>query len=155
MYDVVDIIDYSQPIRMNVTSVSDIRIPIDNDDAFLDFYQPHDVSAIGMTNSPNIKKFISPYQENAFTEEVLYEVVNNRLGFVVPYHLWEEINEAFTYFWDEVVGLNGEVFDGAMFTTIREYLTADLFFCPDELLQGIVNAIEDFIIDIPGVVIQD
>jgi hypothetical protein len=155
MYDVVDIIDYSQPIRMNVTSVSDIRIPIDNDDAFLDFYQPHDVSAIGMTNIPNIKKFISPYQENAFTEEVLYEVVNNRLGFVLPYHLWEEINEAFTYYWNEEIGLNGDLFQGTMYIAIREYLTEDLFFCPDELLQEIVTAIEEFIVTIPGVVIQD
>ena len=155
MYDVVDIIDYSQPLRINVASVSDIQIPSDDGDAFLDFYLPSVVYDYGVTNNPNIKKLISPYQENAFTEEVLYEVVNNRLGFVVPYHLWEEINEAFAYFWDEVVGLNGEVFKGEMFTTIREYLTADLFYCPDELLQEIVTAIEDFIITIPRVVIQD
>lgn len=155
MYDVVDIIDYNQPLRMNVTSVSDIRIPIDNDDALLDFYQPTVVYDHGVTNNPNIKKFISPYQEDAFSEEILYEVVNVRLGFVLPYSIWEEINEAFTHYWNEEVGLNGDIFKGAMFISIREYLIADLFFCPDELLQEIVNAIEDFIITIPGAVIQD
>ena len=86
---------------------------------------------------------------------MLYEVVNNRLGFVLPYHLWEEINEAFTYYWDEVVGLNGDFLKGAMFISIRDYLIADFFYFPDELLQEIVITIEEFILTIPGVVIQD
>lgn len=154
MYETVKLLDYLQ-ISSNTAFVSDIRISDDDDNAFLDFYQPPVVYDHGVTNNSKIKKLISPYQEDAFTEEVLYEVVNNRVGFVVPYHLWEEINEAFTYYWDEEVGLNGDIFDGAMYITIREYLIADLFYCPDDLLQEIVTAIQDFIITIPGVVIQD
>jgi hypothetical protein len=141
--------------NVNTFSVSDLRIPADEDDAFLDFYQPPVIYEHGASYNPNIKKLISPYQEDAFTEEVLYEVVNNRLGFVLPYHLWEEINEAFTYYWDEVVGLDGDILKGAMFISIRDYLIADFFYCPDELLQEIVIAIEEFILTIPGVVIQD
>ena len=141
--------------NVNTFSVSDLRIPVDEDDAFLDFYQPPVVYDHGVSNNPNIKKLISPYQEDAFTEEVLYEVVNNQIGFVLPYHLWEEINEAFTNYWNEEVGLNGDIFKGAIFKSIRQYLIDDLFYCPDELLQEIVTSIEDFIIKIPGVVIQD
>ncbi len=142
-------------ISTNTFPNSDIRMSADEDDEFLEFYMPTDVYDHDETNKPSIKKIISPYQEDAFTEKVLYEVVNNRIGFVLPYHLWEEINEAFTYFWDEEVGVNGDIFEGAMFISIREYLIADLFYCPDELLQEIVTAIEEFIITIPGVIIQD
>ena len=142
-------------ISMNTSLDANIRMPANEDDEFLEFYLPTDVYGHDETNKPSIKKLISPYQEDAFTEEILYEVVNNRIGFVLPYHLWEEINEAFAYFWDEEVGLNGDVFKGAMFISIREYLIADLFYCPDELLQEIVTAIEGFIVTIPGVIIQD
>ena len=155
MSETVKTIDPVHILKMDTSPASDIRISTDEDDEFLDFYQPLVVCDHGVTNNSNIKKLISPYQEDAFTEEVLYEVVNNRLGFVVSYHLWEEINEAFEYYWDEVVGLNGDIFEGAMFITIRDYLIDDLFYCPDELLQEIVIAIQDFIITIPGVVVQD
>ena len=155
MSEKVKILDYHQIVSTNTASVSDIRMQSNEDDEFLDFYLPPVVYDHGVTNNPNIKRLISPYQEDAFSEEVLYEVVNNRIGFVLPYHLWEEINEAFTYFWDEEVGVNRDIFEGAMFISIREYLIADLFYCPDELLQEIVTAIEEFIITIPGVIILD
>lgn len=155
MSDTVKPLFCHQQGNENTSPVSDIRISADEDDAFLDFYQPPVVYDHGVSNNPNIKKLISPYQEDAFTEEVLYEVVNNQIGFVLPYHLWEEINEAFTNYWNEEVGLNGDIFKGAIFTSIRQYLIDDLFYCPDELLQEIVTSIEDFIIKIPGVVIQD
>lgn len=140
---------------MNTAPVSEFRIPADEDDVFLEFNLPpvdHDNDVI---NNSNTKKLISPYQEDAFSEEVLYEVVNNRIGFVLPYHLWMEINDAFAYFWNEVVGENGDVYEEAMFVSIRDYLKNDLFFCPDELLQEIVTAIKEFILTIPGVIIQD
>lgn len=142
-------------ISTNTSYNSNIRMPADEDDEFLEFYMPTDVYDHDETNKPGIKKLISPYREDAFTEEVLYEVVNNKIGFVLPYHLWEEINEAFANYWDEEVGVNGDIFEGAMFISIRKYLNADLFYCPDELLQEIVTAIEGFIVTIPGVIIQD
>ena len=144
-----------QLISTNTSLNSDIRMPTDEDDVFLDFSMPTVDDNLLETNNSNIKRFISPYREDAFTEEVLYEVVNNKIGFVLPYHLWEEINEAFANYWDEEVGVNGDIFEGAMFISIRKYLNADLFYCPDELLQEIVTAIEGFIVTIPGVIIQD
>lgn len=155
MSETVKTIDHVHIFKMDTSPTSDIRISTDEDDEFLDFYQPLVVYDHEETNDPSIKKIISPYQEDAFSERVLYEVVNNRLNFVVPDHLWEEINEAFAYYWNEVVGLYGDIFEGAMFNTIRDYLIADLFYCPDELLQEIVTAIQDFIENIPGVVIKD
>lgn len=142
-------------ISMNTSLDANIRMPANEDDEFLEFYTPSNDHEHDETKNHIIKKLISPLREDAFTEEVLYEVVNNRLGFVLPYHLWEEINEAFTYYWNEEIGLNGDLFEGTMYIAIREYLTKDLFFCPDELLQEIVTAIEEFIVTIPGVVIQD
>ena len=144
-----------QLISKNTSYDSNIRMPADEDDEFLEFYMPTDIYEHDETNKTSIKKLISPYQEDAFTEEVLYEVVNNKIDFVLPYHLWEEINDAFTYFWDEKVGVNGDIFEGAMFISIRKYLNADLFYCPDELLHEIVTAIEEFIVNIPGVIIRD
>ena len=155
MSETVKILDYHQIVSTNTASVSDIRMPSNEDDEFLDFYLPPVVYDHGVTNNPNIKRLISPYQDDAFSEEVLYEVVNNRIGFVVPYHLWEEINEAFAHYWDVEVGLNGELFEGAMYISIREHLIANLVYCPDNLLQEIVSAIEDFILTIPGVILQD
>lgn len=142
-------------IGTNTSPVSEIRMPADDDEVSLDFYLPPSDYDYGVANNSNIKRIISPYREDAFTEKVLYEVINNRIGFVLPYRLWEEINDAFTYYWDEKVGLDGDVYMGAMFTSIREYLIADLFYCPDELLQEIVTAIEEYIVTIPGVIIQD
>ena len=155
MSENIILLENHQLINKNTSYNSNIRMPDDEDDEFLEFYMPTDVYDHDETNKPGIKKLISPYQEDAFTEEVLYEVVNNKIGFVLPYHLWEEINEAFANYWDEEVGVNGVIFEGAMFISIREYLIADLFYCPDELLQEIVTAIEEFIVNIPGVIIQD
>ena len=142
-------------IGTNTSPVSDIRMPADDDEVSLDFYLPPSDYDYGVANNSNIKRIISPYREDAFTEKVLYEVVNNRIGFVLPYHLWMEINDAFAYFWNEVIGENGDVYEEAMFVSIRDYLKNDLFFCPDELLQEIVTAIKEFILTIPGVIIQD
>lgn len=155
MSEIIRLWENQRLISTNTSYNSNIRMPADEDDEFMEFYMPTDVYDHDETNKPGIKKLISPYQEDAFTEEVLYEVVNNKIGFVLPYHLWEEINEAFANYWDEEVGVNGDIFEGDMFISIREYLNADLFYCPDELLQEIVTAIEEFIVNIPGVIIQD
>ena len=155
MSENIILLDNHKLISKNTSYDPNIRMPADEDDEFLEFYMPTDVYDHDDTNKPGIKTLISPYQEDAFTEEVLYEVVNNKIGFVLPYHLWEEINEAFEYYWDEEVGVNGDIFEGDMFISIRKYLNADLFYCPDELLQEIVTAIEEFIVTIPGVIIPD
>lgn len=155
MSENIILLENQQLISTNTSPVSEIRMPDDEDEVFLDFYLPPDDDNYMVTNKSNIKKLISPYREDAFTEEVLYEVVNNRIGLVLPYHLWEEINEAFAYFWDEEVGVNGDIYEGALFISIREYLNADLFYCPDELLQEIVTSIEEFIVNIPGVIIRE
>ena len=155
MSENIILLEKQRLINTNTSYDSNIRMPADEDDEFLEFYMPSDDYVHDETIKPSIKKFISPYQEDAFTEEVLCEVVNNQIGFVLPYHLWEEINEAFEYYWDEEVGVNEDIFEGDMFISIRKYLNADLFYCPDELLQEIVTAIEEFIVTIPGVIIPD
>ena len=135
-------------IRMPSTTRDDIRLPEDEDIEYLDFYIPESTLKI------NVKKLISPYQDDAFSEEVLHDVVNERLGFSLSFEMWEHINDAFSYYWDEEVGLGGCLYEGEMFSSIQQYLIDNQVLCPYYLLKEIVDAIEDFISSIPGVYID-
>lgn len=140
--------DFPNIIKINPDIPDDIRLPIDEDFEYLDFYLPEN------NNRSNIKKFISPYQDDAFSEEVLFEVVNEKLGFNLSFGFWEHINESFAHYWDEEVGIGGCLYAGAMFSSIRRNLIDNLVYCPDNILEVITAAIEDFISSIPGVYID-
>ena len=87
MSENIILLENHQLISKNTSYDSNIRMPDDEDDEFLELYMPTDDYVHDETIEPSIKKIISPYQEDAFTEEVLCEVVNNQIGFVLPYHL--------------------------------------------------------------------
>ena len=50
-----------QLISTNTSLNSDIRMPADEDDVFLDFSMPTVDDSLLETNNSNIKRFISPY----------------------------------------------------------------------------------------------
>lgn len=139
---------------MDTASQSEVQMPFDDDDDFLDFFQPEDDNLYGEITNPNIKKIISPYQENAFSEEVLHEVANQSLGFFLPYEMWSFIERAFANYWDEEVGLNGVTCEDYMFLSIRQQLIDNMVIFPDELLSKVVTGIYDFMMEIPGVILD-
>ncbi len=104
--------------------------------------------------APEIK-FISPLQENAFCESVIYDVLKQRLDFSLSEDMWYEINEAFGNYWNNEVGV-GNFFDcDSMFRSIKHRLISKQIVFPDYQLYRIVNEIYDFIDTIPGVVLHD
>ncbi len=140
---------YSIIIDETVATVrNDIRMPTDEEAELLDFYLPT------CNSSQNIKRLISPYRDDAFTQEVLHAVVNERLGFSVPYDIWNSIDDAFSCYWNDEAGLYGYISEEAMFLSIRRQLIDDHILLHDRCLGEIVAAIIDFIVQIPGVVIQ-
>ena len=113
----------------------------------IDGYIPkHQASVVNM---------ISPLQKYAFTPEVIFQVLTERLPFKLSEDNWYEINSAFEYYWDVEVGL-GNLFDiDSMFRSIKQQLLTKHIIFPNDKLYSIVNEIYDFIDTIPGVVIHD
>lgn len=138
---------------MKTASQPEVLMPIDEDDE-LDFFQPeYDDLYDEMTNS-NTQELISPYQEYAFTDEVLHEVANQSLGFFLPDETWSYIERAFAHYWDEEVGLNGVTCEDYMYLSIRQQLIDKMVLFPDELLSKVVTGLYDFIMEIPGAILD-
>lgn len=140
-------------IRMNASVQSNIRIPVDSDDTLLDFYIPD--NTLETTDCQKFRHIISPLQQNAFTEEVLFNVVNQHIGNKLSYSMWNNVNDAFAFYWDEELGINGDVYKDNMYMSIRRQLIEKSIFIPNEVLQEIVSTICNFIVEIPGVIIKN
>lgn len=138
-------------VAMKTPSQSEVRMPFDDD---LYFFQPEDDIMFEDMTNPNTQKYISPYQEYAFTDEVLHEVANQSLGFFLPDEMWTYIERAFAYYWDEEVGLNGVTCEDYMYLSIRQQLIDNMVLFPDELLSKVITGIYDFIMEIPGVILD-
>ena len=100
-----------------------------------------------------IIEMISPLQKGAFCATVIFKVLQQSLDFPLSEDMWEDINEAFSIYWDVEVGL-GNLFDiDSMFISIKHQLMRRGRLFPDERLWRVVNEIYDFISQIPGVVL--
>ncbi|MBO7053928.1 MAG: hypothetical protein J6W37_00905 [Bacteroidales bacterium] len=100
-------------------------------------------------------EFISPFIEGAFSEPILHRVVLSKIDFELCDEDWEEIESGFAYYWDEEAGLGNYVDAESAFFSIRNnFLTKRILF-PDNRLWTIVEAIFDFIEQIPGVILCD
>ena len=100
-------------------------------------------------------QLISPFQANAFTSYTLHMVVNQKIGFYLPDHIWEVIDSAFENYWDNEVGYGGYFDNDSMFSSMKNRLTDNNYMLPNGLLYKIVKSITAFIDSIPGVVIHD
>jgi agmatine/peptidylarginine deiminase len=76
------------------------------------------IDASIIQDSATIINFVSPLQYGAFTEEVIYKMLQQRLDFQLPEELWHDINEAFSYYWDIEIGL-GNLFDLYAFEEVQ------------------------------------
>lgn len=139
---------------MKTAPQSEVLMPFDEDDDFLDFFQPEDDDEYEDITETFTPQIISPYQDYAFTDEVLHEVANQSLGFYLPDEMWSYIERAFAYYWDVEVGLNGVTCEDYMFLSIRQQLTDNKVFLPEELLAKVVSGMYDFIMEIPGAILD-
>lgn len=131
---------------------SALRIASDDEEDLLEFCPPADSAG---AQGGEVWPLVSPVQVDAFTGEVLHAVVNERLGFVLADRVWTVVDEAFEHYWDVEVGLGGMVDVESMFFSMRGYLAAAQVCCTDGLLYEMVSAIADFIVQIPGVIVDD
>lgn len=100
-------------------------------------------------------QLISPFQVNAFTSYTLHMVVNQKIGFYLPDHIWAVVDAAFEDYWDNEVGYGGYFDNDSMFSSMKNRLTDSNYMLPNGLLYKIVKSITAFINLIPGVVIHD
>ena len=105
-------------------------------------------------SAQKVVKIISPLQNDAFSEKVIYEVLQQRLDFILPKETWYDINKAFENYWDEEAGIGNFVDCDSMYWSIKRQLSAEHILFPDDKLYRIVNVIWDFIDTIPGVIIH-
>ena len=103
----------------------------------------------------NVLKWVSPYQENAFSEPVIHQAVMNQIDFSLPDMIWEQINDAFEHYWDDEIGVGGCFDYNSMFFSIKKQLIAANIIYPNHLLFRVIEAIYNYIDTIPGVVIHD
>lgn len=104
---------------------------------------------------PNELKWVSPYQENAFSEPAIHQAVMNQIDFSLPDMIWEHINEAFEHYWDNEIGVGGCFDYDSMFFSIKKQLIAANILYPDHLLFRVIEAVYNHIDTIPCVVIHD
>lgn len=145
--------DSSLVMVMGTAVQSEFRMPFE-DDEVLDFFQPEDDDEYEDKTNPYTSQIISPYQDYAFTEKILHEVANQTLGFYLPDEMWSFIERAFAYYWDVEVGLNGVTCEDYMFLSIRQQLIERKVILPDEILAKVVSGMYDFIMEIPGAILD-
>ena len=103
----------------------------------------------------NSKELISPLIEDAFSEPVLHKVVLSKIDFELPDEIWYEINEGFSYYWDEEVGFGNDVYFDSACQSIQKHLNSVGILYPYDKLGIILEILFDFIEQIPGVFLDE
>ena len=114
---------------------------------------------IGLSNlyrmKENSKELISPLIEDAFSEPVLHKVVLSKIDFELPDEIWYEINEGFSYYWDEEVGFGNDVYFDSACQSIQKHLNSVGILYPYDKLGIILEILFNFIGQIPGVFLDE
>ena len=92
--------------------------------------------------------------ENAFSEEVLKAVIENKIGYELRPDFWEAFNDSFSYFWNEEVGLGNDVYEGDMQASICRQMMEKAIIVDHDFIDEICQIIQDFMMEIPGVFIE-
>ncbi len=101
------------------------------------------------------KELISPLIEDAFSEPVLHKVVLSKIDFELPDEIWYEINEGFSYYWDEEVGFGNDVYFDSAYQSIQKHLNSVGILYPYDKLGIILEILFNFIGQIPGVFLDE
>ena len=67
------------------------------------------------------RKLISPYEEDAFSEPVLHEVVKENVDFTLTDSQWNIINDVFAECWNEHIGVEGDVYANDIIDYVQEW----------------------------------
>lgn len=102
-----------------------------------------------------IKELISPLMEDAFSEPVLHRVVLSKIDFELPDDVWDEINEGFAHYWNEVVGFGNYVYFDDACVSIQGHLDSVGIFFPYDKIEIIMDVLFDFIEQIPGAFLDE
>lgn len=100
------------------------------------------------------RKLISPYEEDAFSEPVLHEVVMENVDFTLTDSQWIAINDVFAECWNEHIGVGSDVYANDIIGYVQDGLKEQDMLIPDEHVVKIVNVILDFLSKVPGAIIQ-
>lgn len=100
-------------------------------------------------------ELISPYSEEAFSPGTMEKVVRNQIDFELSAGIWKIIDEAFSAYWNDEIGLGEIVYYDEALEFISGYLKDELVLFPYMHLSTIVNIMFDWIVQIPGVLIND
>ena len=114
---------------------------------------------IGLSNLYRMKEYskelISPLIEDAFSEPVLHRVVLSKIDFELPDEIWYEINEGFSFYWDEEVGFGNDVYFDSACQSIQKHLNSIGILYPYDKLGIILEILFDFIGQTPGVYLDE
>ena len=101
------------------------------------------------------KELISPLIEDAFSEPVSHRVVLSNIDFELPDEIWYEINEDFSFYWNEEVGFGNDVYFDSACQSIQKHLNSVGVLYPYDKLGIILEILFDFIGQIPGVYLDE
>ena len=101
------------------------------------------------------KELISPLIEDAFSEPVLHRVVLSNIDFELPDEIWYEINEGFSFYWNEEVGFGNDVYFDSACQSIQKHLNSVGILYPYDKLGIILEILFDFIEQIPGAYLDE
>ena len=93
--------------------------------------------------------------EGAFSEPILHKIVLSKIDFELSDEIWGEINAGFEHYWDVEVGVGNSIYFAEAYRSILTHLELKGILLPYEQLWAILEAIFDFIEQIPGALIGD
>ncbi len=96
-------------------------------------------------------EFLSPYAPGAFAPETLKKVVFSKISFEITEELWNEIDNAFGYYWNEEVGYGNyaDYYEACHFISVQ-LNKRNIIFTFDRICE-ILDIVFDWIEQIPGV----
>ncbi len=106
-------------------------------------------------DSTTTLEFLSPYAPDAFAPETLKKVVFSKISFELTDDLWEEIDKAFAYYWNDEVGYGNIVFYNEACHSISDQLSKkNIIFSFDKICE-ILDILFDWIEQIPGAFLEE
>ena len=106
-------------------------------------------------DSTTTLEFLSPYAPDAFDPETVKKVVFSKINFELSDNLWEEIDKAFAYYWNEEVGYGNVVYYNEACHSISVQLRKRKIIFPFEKICEILDIIFDWIEQIPGAFLDE
>ena len=101
------------------------------------------------------KFLLDPTAPEAFTSEVMHKVVLNGIGFDLPEHIWDAIDDAFGNYWNVEVGYGGWPDFNYAVRSVSNWLQKEHIIFPLDKIATIVKVMFDWIELVPGATLDD